>query len=107
MAGTGQPNMKNIIPGNDVALTDGGENNRKTRRQPFTHCSICTNSIWFRPIALKEPIGAPEPRQTWVLCQSCHTALLKEMDCSPIRSPLRLRIAIGIVASERSPQPYI
>ena len=53
-----------------------------------------------------EPVGVPEPRRSWILCQQCHAALLIEMRRSPIRSPLRLRIAMGIVAAERSPNAY-
>jgi hypothetical protein len=52
---------------------------------------------------LKEPVGAPEPRQEWVLCKPCQQALLVEMRRSSIYSPVRLRIAIGLVAAERSP----
>ena len=48
----------------------------------------------------------PEPRLTWTLCKPCYSALLNEMRVSPVRSPLRLRIAVGIVASERWPQAY-
>lgn len=48
----------------------------------------------------------PEPRLEWTLCGHCHDALLVEMRSSPIRSPLRLRIAMGLVAAERSPRAY-
>ena len=48
----------------------------------------------------------PEPRGSWVLCKSCHEALLIEMRRSPIHTPLRLRIALGLVASDRSPVAY-
>ncbi len=71
-------------------------------------CSVCTSFIWFRPIVLREPI-AEEPVETpkshyeWMLCKPCHKALLVEMHRSSIRSPARLRIAIGLVAAERSP----
>lgn len=51
-----------------------------------------------------EPEGVPEPRQSWVLCQRCYGELIAEMRRSPVRTPLRLRIAMGIVASERWPQ---
>lgn len=47
-----------------------------------------------------------EPRLSWTLCKGCYHALLAELRRSPIRSPLRLRIAIGLVASERWPQAY-
>lgn len=71
-------------------------------------CSICTSFIWFRPIVLKEsvaeePVETPKPPSEWILCKPCHKALLVEMRRSTIRSPARLRIAIGLVASERSP----
>ncbi len=98
--------MKNILPDNDVASSNGRETTRKTRWPRPAHCSICDNAVWFRPITLKEPIGVPEPRRSWVLCNHCHHLLLIEMRRSPVRSPLRLRIALGLVASERSPQAY-
>jgi hypothetical protein len=53
-----------------------------------------------------EPEGVPEPRQQWTLCKRCHEALLVQMRRSPVRTPLRLRIAMGLVAAERSPQAY-
>jgi hypothetical protein len=55
---------------------------------------------------LKESAGVPEPRHEWVLCKLCHEALLVEMRRSSIRSPVRLRIAMGLVAAERSPNAY-
>lgn len=66
-------------------------------------CSICASLIWLRPIILEEPVGAPEPRRVWQLCKRCHKALLAEILRSSIHSPVRLRIAMGLVASERSP----
>jgi hypothetical protein len=51
-----------------------------------------------------EPEGVPEPRHAWMLCNDCYQALVIEMRRSPVRSPLRLRIAMGLVASERWPQ---
>jgi hypothetical protein len=55
---------------------------------------------------LKEPPEAPEPRYEWTLCQPCHSALLAEMRRSSIRSSVRLRVAVGLVAAERSPRAY-
>jgi hypothetical protein len=69
-------------------------------------CSICTSFTWFRPIVLKEPVGAPEPLQEWILCQPCHGALLTELRRSSIRPPIHLRVAVGLVAAERSPTTY-
>ena len=57
-------------------------------------------------MTLSEPVEAPEPRHEWVLCKACHEALLIEMGRSSIRSAVRLRIAVGLVAAERSPRAY-
>ena len=39
-------------------------------------------------------------------CKPCQQALLVEMRRSSIDSPVRLRIAMGLVAAERSPKAY-
>src|SRR5579859_610584 len=76
-------------------------------RRPFApNCSICTRHTWFDSIQLMEPEDAPAPRRTWILCKSCYQAVQAEMHRSPLLSPLRLRIAIGIVASERWPEAH-
>lgn len=95
-----------MIPGNDVTVASRRDVGIKKRWQGPARCSICQSFIWFSPIALKEPFGAPEPRQEWVICRACHEALLVEMHRSPVRSPSRLRIAMGLVAAERSPEAY-
>lgn len=98
--------MKNIVPENGITVADRKEITRKARWPRRANCVVCTSSIWFRPITIREPQGAPEPRHTWVICHGCHDVLLIEMRRSPVRSPLRLRIAMGIIASERSPEAY-
>ena len=94
------------MPGNDVTVATRRETGQIGRWYRRIRCSICTSFIWFRPIALKEPVEVPEPRHEWVLCKPCHKALLEEMARSSIRSPMRLRIAMGLVAAERSPNAY-
>lgn len=59
---------------------------------------------WFDTIPIMEPPGIPDACREWTLCSPCHRALLDEMRRSPVRSPLRLRIAMGLVAAERSPK---
>ncbi len=95
-----------MMPGNDVTVATRRETGQRGRWYKPIRCSICTSFIWFHPIALKEPLEAPEPRYEWVLCKPCHKALLVEMARSSIRSPMRLRIAMGLVAAERSPKAY-
>lgn len=96
-----------MIPGNDVTVATKREaTSKKTRWHRPRRCSICTCAIWLHPIAFKEPASVPEPRREWVLCKNCHEALLVEMRRSPVHSPMRLRIAMGLVAAERSPKAY-
>jgi hypothetical protein len=95
-----------MLPGNDVTVATSGEAGQRERWYKPIRCSICTSLIWFHRIAIKEAVGAPEPRHEWVLCKPCHKALLLEIRRSSIRSPARLRIAMGLVAAERSPKAY-
>ena len=83
------------------------ERTRKARMRFSTErCSICTRHVWFSPAYLIEPEGVPEPRLSWALCKRCHQMLTLEMQRSPILSPLRLRIAMGMVASRYWPGAY-
>jgi hypothetical protein len=96
-----------MISGNEGAFATGRETGQRDGCWPIPRrCSICTSFIWFHPRTHKEPIGTPEPRYEWVLCKACDAALLVEMQRSSILSPSRLRIAIGLVAAERSPMAY-
>lgn len=95
-----------MISGNDETSGSGRENGSGGHWFKPVRCSICMNSIWFAPISLTEPIEAPEPRHEWILCKSCHEALLVEVHRSSISLPVRLRVAIGLVAAERSPHAY-
>ena len=97
--------MKNAAhkTGSLVPVRGGGAHKRKRAARS---CSICTRRVWLDPIHLIEPEGVPEPRLSWTLCDTCHRHLMTEMSRSPVRSPLRLRIAIGMVASERWPMAY-
>jgi len=62
--------------------------------------------MWYNYIPLIEPEDVPEPRQEWTLCKRCHQELLVQLRLSPVRTPLRFRIAMGLVAAERSPYAY-
>ncbi|HEU0002594.1 MAG TPA: hypothetical protein VFQ36_16930 [Ktedonobacteraceae bacterium] len=95
-----------MIPGEDETVAIRLPIRRGWRRFKPLRCSICAFHIWLHPIVLKEPVEAPEPRHEWVLCSYCHKALLNEMRRSSLSSPVRLRVAIGLVAAERSPYAY-
>ena len=96
-----------MLPGNDETDSIRQETRQRAYWQRPFRCSICRHLILFDFILLKEPIDVPEPRFEWTLCKACHQALLEEMRRSAIRSSLRLRIAIGLVYAERSPDAYM
>lgn len=66
-------------------------------------CSICFRPIWAELFTLKEPAEAPDPQQFWVFCKVCYAAVMRELQNSPLHSPARVRIAVGLVAAERWP----
>jgi len=75
-----------------------------SRVQPETlRCDICKRRLGTTISYLEETGDVPDPRQSWVLCADCNDAVHVQMERAPVRSPLRLRVAIGIVSTERSP----
>ena len=102
----GQKAVRDIIRDDDSTATLQRNKSHRTRRQSMIRCSICERRMWYNFIALIEPEDVPAPRQEWTLCKRCHEALLDQLRFSPVRTPLRLRIAIGFVAAERSPYAY-
>jgi hypothetical protein len=67
-------------------------------------CSICYRRIWNGALLLREPVEAPEPQHVWTLCKTCHDAVQAQLSRSPLRSPIRVRVAAGLVAAERWPR---
>ncbi len=92
--------------GSDAACIAQVEDVSGARKRRVIRCSICRRRAWMKITRVEEPLGVPEPRQAWMLCNRCNAALLVEMERSPVLSPLRLRIAMGLVAAERSPDAY-
>lgn len=66
-------------------------------------CSVCERRLGSNIAFLDETGDVPEPRQSWLLCSICDRAVKTELARSPVLGPLRVRIAVGMVAAERSP----
>ncbi len=67
-------------------------------------CSICRRRLGKTILFLEETGAVPEPRQSWIVCGPCNDAVHEQMERVPVRSPVRLRVAVGIVATERTPE---
>jgi len=88
---------------NDTRLIPHGTAPVAGRREAV-RCSICTQRLGRFLFFIEETGDVTEPRQSWVLCADCNAAVHDRLEQSPVRSPMRLRVAIGLVASERTPQ---
>lgn len=97
--------MKDAMHSGDSVIDISSDDTHKHRSRA-QYCSVCTHRIWFGAADIVEPEGVPAPRLSWVLCKACYQILQIEMSRSPVRSPLRLRIAMGMVATERWPHAY-
>lgn len=67
-------------------------------------CAICRKRIWAGALTLKEPAEAPQPQQEWRLCKTCHAEVIAQLEQSPLRTPVRMRVVVGLVAAERWPR---
>jgi hypothetical protein len=72
-------------------------------QRAHSRCAICHRRLDHAVAYLDETGDVPEPRQSWMLCPACNAAVHVEMERSPVQGPLRVRIAVGLVAAERSP----
>ncbi len=97
--------MDQETPGsaNQIISADA-EQGSESPEGAVTRCAICRKRIWVGALTLQDPDEAPAPQQSWVLCKICHAAVLAELERSPLRSPLRMRVAVGLVAAERWPR---
>jgi hypothetical protein len=57
-------------------------------------------------LGVDECLETPLSGHAWMVCRQCAGAVQQEMARAGLRSPLRLYIAIAIVASERSPAAH-
>jgi hypothetical protein len=67
-------------------------------------CSICNRRLGRWMFFVEETGDVPEPRGSWVLCAACNEAVHIQMELSPVQSPVKLRVAVGLVAAERTPE---
>lgn len=71
--------------------------------QAPTRCAICQRRLGSSIHFLEETGDVPAPRQSWALCDACNDAVRAQMRAAPIQGDLRLRVAVGLVAAERTP----
>ncbi|HEU5439420.1 MAG TPA: hypothetical protein VFU88_09030 [Ktedonobacterales bacterium] len=95
--------MDQRLPSGD-ARTDTATEERQSATPNPHRCSICRRRLGRMLFFVEETGDVPEPRGSWALCERCNEAVHVQMEQSPVRSPLRLRVAVGLVAAERTPE---
>jgi hypothetical protein len=88
----------------DSLSTAPVEAEAKGRVDKSLRCEICARKLG-KSLFFVEETGdnVPPPRRSWVLCQACNDAVHAQMEVAPIQSPVRLRVAVGLVATTRTP----
>lgn len=84
-------------------LSEGTRARPAVAERAPTRCAICQRRLGSSIYFLEETGAVPEPRQSWALCGACNDAVRERMRLSPMRGDLRLRVAVGLVATERTP----
>jgi hypothetical protein len=86
----------------------GDWNGATAALQPETtsiHCAICdrrSNGPLYRVV---ESIPLDDDPRSWLLCADCAAAVRHEVERADLRTPLRVRIAVGIVALQLQARP--
>lgn len=70
----------------------------------LARCAICARHPSHTMFVLNEGAPLPAPHLSWLLCAPCVMAVQEEVMRSALRTPLRVRVAVAIIASERSPR---
>src|SRR5215831_12134851 len=77
--------------------------------QPETtsiRCAICDRRSSGSLYRVMESIPLDDEPRSWLLCVDCADAVRQEVERADLRTPLRVRIAVGIVALQRRPRHY-
>lgn len=64
-------------------------------------CMVCNRPLHRQTMLLEETPDVPDPH-VWAVCPDCYAAVRSEVSRAALRTPLRVRIAVGVVASQRS-----
>ncbi|HKS69719.1 MAG TPA: hypothetical protein VJQ45_04835 [Ktedonobacterales bacterium] len=65
-------------------------------------CDVCGGLLGSKAYYFEEDAELPDPRQAWTICAACNDAVLQQLDRVAVQTPMRLRVAVAVVASERA-----
>lgn len=85
-----------------IVMRDGQEPSRASQGDERQRCAICSRRLGRPHWYLEEAGDENEPPRSWLVCGRCHAAVERELQRADLRTPQRLSIAIGVVASEHA-----
>jgi hypothetical protein len=69
-------------------------------------CTLCDQRSSGPHYRVVESDPSEDEPRSWLLCVDCAAAVRQEVERADLRTPLRVRIAVGIVALQRRPRPH-
>jgi hypothetical protein len=75
----------------------------ETTSIPCAICDRCSSGPLYRVV---ESIPLDDEPRSWLLCVDCAAAVWQEVERADLRTPLRVRIAVAIVALHLRPRHY-
>ncbi len=87
----------------------GDWNGATATLQPETtsiRCAICHQRSSGPVYRVVENVPSDDEPRSWMLCADCAAAVRQEVERADLRTPLRVRIAVGIVSLQRRPRPH-
>jgi hypothetical protein len=87
----------------------GDWNGATAALQPETtsiHCAICDRRSSGPLYRVVESIPLDDEPHSWLLCADCAAAVRQEVERADLRTQLRVRIAVGIVALQLRARPH-
>jgi hypothetical protein len=73
----------------------------RSRWLHLSRCAICGRHAGVYERILEEPATSAARGVTWRLCEDCFVAVGRELERAELRTPARVRVALGLVAAER------
>lgn len=65
-------------------------------------CDVCGQDLRPRAFYLEEEADLPDPRQSWTICPVCEQEIRRRLEQAPLQTVHRVRVTVGLVASERA-----
>jgi hypothetical protein len=95
--------MEHALGTGDAQRGDAQDARVTAARATVLRCDICQHQLGKSIFFVEETGEVPRPRRSWVLCDECNAAVHEQVERSTVHTDIRLRVAVGIVSTDRTP----